>query len=199
VGAGWALARLRRRPWRRLALDPLLRWLAIDGYGFHSAFFGHRRVVRERIEPRQLHGYQRRAFDQGVGRGLWFIETANPERIAATIGTFDSPRRPDLWSGAALAAAYAGGVGNRGYEQLAQLGDEYRPHLAQGVVFAAAARAQANNVIPQTETACQVICGIDASNAAALTEEALARVPRDGSGEAYESWRAAIRLRFSGP
>src|SRR5262249_17981382 len=35
VGAGWALALLRRRIGRPLAcLDPVLRWLAVDGYGF---------------------------------------------------------------------------------------------------------------------------------------------------------------------
>jgi len=40
VGAGWAYARLpwtRRRIERVFAkLDPVLRWLAIDGYGFHQ-------------------------------------------------------------------------------------------------------------------------------------------------------------------
>src|SRR5436305_17603 len=35
VGAGWALARLRRDPSRaRGSFDPLLGWLAADGYGF---------------------------------------------------------------------------------------------------------------------------------------------------------------------
>ena len=40
VGAGWALAQLRRRVDRALArLDPLLGWLAVDGYGFHQGYF----------------------------------------------------------------------------------------------------------------------------------------------------------------
>src|SRR5438128_4208177 len=43
VGYGWALARLHRlypsveRPLARL--DPVLRWLALDGYGFHEGYF----------------------------------------------------------------------------------------------------------------------------------------------------------------
>jgi hypothetical protein len=43
VGIGWAIARL---PWlrRRIEqplnrLDSLLRWLAVDGYGFHEGYF----------------------------------------------------------------------------------------------------------------------------------------------------------------
>ena len=42
VGAGWALARLPRPRWAaatRALTDPVLRWLALDGYGFHQAYF----------------------------------------------------------------------------------------------------------------------------------------------------------------
>jgi hypothetical protein len=198
VGAGWALARLRRRPWRRLELDPLLRWLAIDGFGFHGAFFAPGHVVRRRGRPGHLAGYQRRVFDQGVGRGLWFVETASPERVAASIGGFEPRRRADLWSGAALAAAYAGGVDARGYARLLELGGEHAPHLRQGVAFAAAARTRAGNVVLSTETACSIVCGVDAERACAITDRALVGVAADGSGEAYEAWRTRIRAEFGG-
>src|SRR5579871_5433318 len=43
VGAGWAYARL---PWMRWRMEsairkmhPVLRWLVIDGYGFHEGYF----------------------------------------------------------------------------------------------------------------------------------------------------------------
>jgi hypothetical protein len=46
VGAGWALARLRRRPDRILRrLDPLICWLAADGFGFHEGYFHWRRSL----------------------------------------------------------------------------------------------------------------------------------------------------------
>src|SRR5690242_7699790 len=55
VGAGWALARLRRRAGRLLArLDPLLCWLSLDGYGFHEGYFSWRRYVVEKAIPVQL-------------------------------------------------------------------------------------------------------------------------------------------------
>src|SRR5262245_18908085 len=38
VGAGWLLARLPVSPHRFLArFDPFLRWLVLDGFGFHEA------------------------------------------------------------------------------------------------------------------------------------------------------------------
>ncbi|HYG81175.1 MAG TPA: DUF1702 family protein, partial [Pyrinomonadaceae bacterium] len=74
VGAGWVLARI---PWLRrnvdepLAnLDPLLRWLAIDGYGFHEGYFRWHKYIKGESHPRRLKGYARRAFDQGLGRSL---------------------------------------------------------------------------------------------------------------------------------
>ena len=40
VGVGWALARLGRGVEAALRrLDPLLGWLAVDGYGFHEGYF----------------------------------------------------------------------------------------------------------------------------------------------------------------
>src|SRR5262249_36414962 len=46
VGAGWAFARLGW-PLRLIGrrFDPLLRWLVIDGYGFHQGFFRWRRYL----------------------------------------------------------------------------------------------------------------------------------------------------------
>ena len=71
VGAGWAMARL---PWLAVRLksqfDPLLMWLALDGYGFHQGYFKFRKYVDGLYEIPQLSGYARRAFDQGLGRSL---------------------------------------------------------------------------------------------------------------------------------
>src|SRR5262249_25455252 len=64
VGVGWVAARLGGRlgRWRR-SLDPLLGWLAVDGYGFHEGYFHWRRALASRPAPPTLLGYERRAFD----------------------------------------------------------------------------------------------------------------------------------------
>ena len=119
VGAGWALAQLAREPPRALArFDPLLGWLAVDGYGFHQGYFHPRRSVDEHQTPRRVSGYALRVFDQGLGRSLWFVEGADVARIAATVAGFSVARRPDLWSGVGLACAYAGGVDSAAIESL---------------------------------------------------------------------------------
>ena len=83
VGVGWVWARFPfgyRRLRRRL--DPLLAWLAFEGWGFHEGFFHWPKYVTGKPPPRRLAGYERRAFDQGLGRSWWFVNGGNPELIA---------------------------------------------------------------------------------------------------------------------
>lgn len=198
VGAGWALARLP------VPISPLLRrldrrqrWLALDGFGFHAGFFHWRRSVRGQRVPRRLQGYARRAFDQGLGRSLWFVEGAQAERIAATIGAFPPTRQADLWSGVGLGCAYAGGVTREAIERLRTLAGKHLPQVAQGAAFAAEARQVASDEAPHTELACEVLCGTSAAGAAALTEIADEELAASGVEPLFEAWRCRIQQRFA--
>ncbi|GAA3865704.1 DUF1702 family protein [Streptomyces sedi] len=200
VGVGWAMARLPRPLWRGLALpDPLLRWLALDGYGFHEAYFATTRHVARHTPPRvrvpwaDSSGYASRGVDQGIGRALWFVCGADVRRLADVVGDFPPARHADLWSGAGLAATYAGGVGDEDLALLVKLADRHGPSLAQGAAFAAKARVRADLVAPHTEAATRVLCGRTAAEAAAVTDEALEGLPPDGALPAFETWRERIR------
>ena len=201
VGAGWAVARLpwlRRRVERPLArLDPLLRWLVVDGYGFHEGYFHWRCCVETQAIPVKLTAYAHRAFDQGLGRSLWFVDGADAKRISATIAAFPPSRHADLWSGVGLACAYAAGAEQAALEALKTAARVYRSHLAQGA-FAAKARQRAGNPSPHTEIACNILCGLSADAAAHLCDMAFKDLPPDGAEPAYEVWRQRIRAQFAG-
>jgi len=201
VGAGWAWARLpwvRRRPERALdSLDPLLRWLAVDGYGFHEGYFHWPASVRRHAVPAPLTGYARRAFDQGLGRSLWFVEGADPEAIGTTIETFPQPRRADLWSGVGLACAYAGGAGSASLLRLRKLAGGDAAAAAQGAAFASEARRRAGNPTEDCDLACQVLCGVPADSSADVALQEMRQLPPDGAMPAYEVWRRRIQQRFA--
>jgi len=200
VGYGWAAARLfwlRRNLTRLLRpLDPLLGWLVIDGFGFHAGYFGWRSAFNRHLLPVPLPGYFLRAFDQGLGRSLWFVRGGDVTAINETIEAFPEPRRADLWSGIGLACTYAGGVSRSDIEMLLRNGAVYRTHLAQGAAFAAKARVRAGNPTSDAEMACQLLCGLAATEAARVTDEALNELQVNDSEPAYESWRRGIRQRF---
>jgi hypothetical protein len=195
VGAGWAFARLPRGT-RRLeahlaSSDPLLGWLAVDGYGFHHGFFGSTRALAG-WRPRFTRPYGARAFDQGLGRSLWFVEGTGTEGVARRIASFDRDRRSDLWSGLGLACAYAGIASAAQLERLGTLAGADLPHLRQGVAFAAAARARAGHVAEHTEQTCQVLCGRSAAELADLTEDVRNDLGAAPTSHDYERWRQKL-------
>ena len=202
IGVGWAMARLPRVRWRAIApRDPLLRWLALDGYGFHQAFFHTGKYVENQYQapiPGWSSGYANRVADQGIGRALWFVNGSDVVRVADTIGKFAPSRQADLWSGAALASVYAGGAEAAELEEMVRLAGPYRSNAAQGAAFAAGARVLAGLVTPGTELGVKVHCGMSAAEAAAITDEAKLDLPEtDGPVPAYEIWRERIRKQFA--
>ncbi|HEY0606954.1 MAG TPA: DUF1702 family protein [Herpetosiphonaceae bacterium] len=197
VGVGWALARLHRSVPRTIQrYDPLLRWLILDGYGFHEGYFSWQRSVQQHQIPGGLTGYMRRAFDQGLGRSLWFVKCADVAHIATTIARFEPSRYQDLWSGVGLACAYSGGVSRATLGVLAGAAGDCRPQLAQGAAFAAKARQRAGNPATHTDDACEIFCGMSADEAAQITDIALEELPPDTDVPAYEIWRQRIQSAF---
>jgi enediyne biosynthesis protein E3 len=197
IGAGLALARTSRwLMWRLGPPDPLLRWLMLDGYGFHAGYFHPWGAIDRQHRPIGLRRYSCNAFDQGLGRAIWFAKGADIRVVADTVFGFPEDRRPDLWSGVGFAAAYAGGVESVDLIALSIACGPYRTHLGQGAAIAAKARECAGNPAPHTELACRIFCGAGAADAAAITDQALNDVGPDGRGVAYHAWRTAIGRRI---
>jgi hypothetical protein len=194
VGAGLAMARLPfpiQSMMRRL--DPLLRWLAIDGYGFHDGLFRTAQTVEDQRIPRRLRGYARRAFDQGLGRSLWFVTGTQVPRLAQAVESFDASRQADLWSGIGLACCYTGMADLQMTRSLLQRAWSYRGALAQGAAFAAKARERAGYVPRHSETACRILTGRSVAQAAEVTDRALHDLGNDNGEPAFERWRSRIQ------
>lgn len=198
IGAGWAWARLGSNLTSMLeGLDPLLGWLALDGYGFHEGYFHPRRTIEEQKLPRQVKGYSARVFDTGVGRSLWFVSCADPDAAAERIRRFEATRQADLWAGIGLATSYAGGAGTAGVERLLELVGPHRASLAQGAAFAAKARARAGTPAEHTKRVVEAICATSVDLAAKVCDSEL---PGPHGAEAasadfpaFEHWRSSIR------
>ncbi|MEO7019924.1 MAG: DUF1702 family protein [Ktedonobacteraceae bacterium] len=197
LGAGMALARMRRRPEKFLSrLDPVVGWIALDGYGFHEGFFARKRAVEEQFVPKHLSSYGRRVFDHGLGRSIWFVAGANVERVATTIAAFPQARQGDLWSGVGLGCGYTGGVDHAALARLHTVSGLYTSQLAVGVAIAAHARRRAGTPAPYAELACEVLCGTSCDEVARMVEAAFLNLPTNGSKPAYAIWRERIEAHF---
>ena len=204
VGIGWAIARI---PWLRNNIlksiskyDPLLKWLILDGYGFHEGYFNAEKYFRNQLSFEWLpEGYARNAFAQGLGRCLWFVEGANVREISEIIARMPRQYQPDFWSGIGLACAYAGGAEKEEIEELKLLASAYLPNLFQGVVFASASRQQADNLVTDTELVSQIICNLSVENAASIAFSTMQNIPKESDLEnpSYAIWRQKIRQKFA--
>jgi hypothetical protein len=196
-GIGWAMARLPRLRWPSAdAMHPLLRWLVLDGYGFHQAYFHTQRYVHAHYQnPRfpwpgdESQAYANRAIDQGIGRALWFVGGTDLAEVAALVARFPTRRHGDLWAGEGLAATYACGAERDELVCLAEFAGRHRPQLAQGSAFAAEARVRAGLLIPQTGVATAALCGTDPVTAAGVSVDVRPDHPENRALPTYELWR----------
>lgn len=208
IGIGFAMARLPRVLWRKIVPDlagtpyfPTMSWLAVDGYGFDKAYFHTRTWVdqQRRPQPYPWDGSPRyflRAFDQGVGRALWFINGADPDAVTDAVRAFVPDRQADLWSGVGLAATFAGGCDEAGLERLRAAAGKHQPDLALGVVFAVKARTYAGLVPPHTELAVGTLAGTSVDRAVMIADSTEVDAAESDALPAYELWRRRIRAEF---
>jgi hypothetical protein len=203
IGVGWAMARIPKARIRAIASPrDKLGWLALDGYGFHQAYFHTREYVHEHkqavLPVWRPAAYANRVIDQGIGRALWFIHGSQPGKVARTIATFEPSRRGDLWMGSALASVYAGGAGAGELEDFRRLaGSLHLPDVAQAAVLAAKTRFRAGFVTAHTELGVKVYCDMSLDEALAVADETWNRLGSDTRSVPHILlWRQAIREHF---
>lgn len=193
VGIGWAYARLPFHVENILTrYDPLLRWLILDGYGFHEAYFKTEKIVRQQLLPK-LSQRATHVFYQGVGRALWFVCGTEVDHVAKTVHAFPARFHADLWAGVGLAAVYAGGAQASELQRLKDHSGVHLSFLLQGVAFAAKARERADTVTTDTQHAIMAMTGYNVSTVAAITDRALLKVdPLQDASTQYYTWRKMI-------
>lgn len=208
IGIGFAMARLPRVLWKKIVPDlsgtpyfPTMSWLAVDGYGFDKAYFDTEKwvVQQRRPQPYPWDGHPRyflRAFDQGVGRALWFIHGGDPHAVAEAVRGFVPDRQADLWSGVGLAATFAGGSSKAGLEHLRQAAGQHQADLALGVVFAVKARTYAGFVPEHTKLAVAVLAQLTVDQAVVVADSTEVDHDAGDAIPAYELWRRRIRAEF---
>jgi enediyne biosynthesis protein E3 len=201
VGAGFAIARaplgLRRLESYQRALDPMTSWCLADGYGFHQGFFHWKRFIEERqAAPESLNPQNRRLFDAGVGRAMWWVFGADPASIASAISRFDSDRQPEMWTGIGTAIAYAGGGPTGASSLLLDLAGTYRFDLLSGIPFAAHMRDRGGNPAECTDEVCSTMLNMSAAETSALIFAELTDYLDSWQGAEQDKWnKCYIALR----
>ena len=204
AGAAWGKAgQLHRMRYREPDLDAKAvaervrqtwRGLAFDGWGMQEALFHRERAVAAARRPRSLPAVAQGLFDTGVGRGLWFLGVAVPERVSRLVAGFAPERAADLWAGCGYSCALVGVLSQRELDELVALSRDHRSALAQGVALANRVRRRAGSSAAHTSSAVSRICGLSSAEADRFLEDSLLEAARGEPG--LDRWRAITRSRF---
>jgi hypothetical protein len=137
-------------------VSPFWRWLLVDAYSFHQAFFNAHRVIVNREIPEMRFDWERRAYNQGIGRAIWYATSGRPEAIKELINQFAPWQRGDMWYGVGLQAGYCGGI-EKEFHQLRRYANKQLDGLTAGVVMAVMSRAGCGYYPDHTRHATEVI------------------------------------------
>jgi hypothetical protein len=193
VGAGFAFGRVpfgasRLESYQR-KLDPAISWCLADGYGFHQGFFHWRRFIADRAPaPTCLSPQNRRLFDAGVGRAMWWVFGADPAAIAAAIFGFDKNRQGDMWTGIGTALGYAGAGPAQTSRTLLDLAGPHSLEMLSGLPLAARMREKGGNPARWTEATCLELLSLTAAETSDLVVTELATYLNSWQGLEHDKW-----------
>ncbi|MCP2348705.1 DUF1702 family protein [Nonomuraea roseoviolacea] len=201
LGAGRGYALLRLPPMRGACRGhPLLRWLAVDGYGYQRGLEAGVRLLHERAMPGLLTRARCATFDQGLGRLLWHHERASAESVADRVAGFPAGRRGDLWAGVAYAATRTGGATGEELALLAERAgaDGYRSGLAQGCAFASMAVVREGALLGPAVLAAPILADAEPEEAASWADRALLALGHDArTHDDYLAWQWETRRAWA--
>ena len=85
-------------------------------------------------------------------------------------------------------------------EELREAAGAHAAQLAVGTAFVAKGRHRAGNPVPDTDLACEVLCGgLTSKDAAALVDRAFVGLPTDAHGSPYRVLQQRLRDAFARP
>lgn len=210
VGAGFAIARMpfgaRRLDSYQRRLDPMHSWCIADGYGFHQGFFHWRRFIEgQETAPKTFNAQNRRLFDSGVGRSMWWVFGADAMSIANAISRFQPDRQADMWTGIGCALAYAGGGPPGTAKLLLNLAGRFCFDLLSGLPLAAHMRHKGQNAATWTDEACATLLNMSVRETSDVIISELDTYLNTWRGSEqnkwdglYEALRERVRLRLAG-
>ena len=164
VGLGWAFSELNVDLTDfDLTIDPISKCRVLDGYGYYEGIFRRRRSIRKQLIPQHLSELDLRAYDQGLGRSLWYISQGEVEKLVKIINLFSDSRGRDLWRGVGIAVAYVGGIEALDLQQLVKGSGQYLPVFKSGVSLLIQSRFKANTIAADTKSICDFLFNKDCS------------------------------------
>ena len=195
IGLGWAMAQQQFPVLPFIeTLEPLMQCRVIDGYGYYEGVFRKRKALEEMKVPQEIPSKFLAAYDQGLGRSIWYYCKADSEKLAELVTAFPYSRQKDLWRGIGTACVYVGGFDESLLRQLDAKASVHRIQLSIAASLVARTRTEADSHSSYTDMACRAWCQCSEEKASEITTITIPQV------EAYPDpcarWLSNIKEAF---
>jgi len=190
IGYGWAIGEKGISPEGVLgALDPMIQGRALDGYGYYMGLFKRRISIRTQQIPEDVPDDLLLAYDQGIGRSLWYISKGDLQMLGRMMESFPEYRQKHMWLGLGVACPIVGGYDVFHLKQLGELAGDFKFQLATGCTLAARSSIASNTENIYLDQACELWLNCSKTEAAKLT---------DIDSVSYPYWIEAISESITG-
>ncbi|TNE76336.1 MAG: DUF1702 family protein [Bacteroidetes bacterium] len=144
IGLGWSIAKsgnstLPITDWED---DRVFRSMVLDGMGYYYALYRPRRTLTKKIYPDWLMGDDLKAFDQGIGRRLWYLYHDNQTKLIEILSTLSEDRIPSLYTGLGIAFTYVSGFDEREVVSLKKMAGPNWKEMRKGFLIGSSSRAK---------------------------------------------------------
>jgi hypothetical protein len=196
VGLGWAIAKQKLPSLRCLdSIQPLLKSRVMDGFGYYDGTFKQIQSVKNKVRPACILPSDFAAYDQGLGRSLWYSNKGEVEKINAIIQEFPVGRQPHLWRGVGIASIFVGKFPDTSLEDLMIAASKNKIQLGMGAAIVAKARTETKTITQDVEKACRKWCEISVDQATSITTNIESINEREIDG--YNLWLKGLESELS--
>ena len=170
IGMGWAIAKEKRFPISFLEqLNYNMQYRIWDGCGYYDGIFRQRYVIKGQNRFDYIEEKNFQAYDEGLGRSLWYFCKGDVTKAAEMIQPFSLERHSDLWRGVGCALSYVGGFEEKTLIELHSAAKQYKTQLGIGAAMVAKSRTDADCVTNEIELACSIFNQLTAEESMKIT------------------------------
>jgi enediyne biosynthesis protein E3 len=194
VGLGWAIAKQKLPSLIFIdSIQPLLRSRVIDGIGYYDGTFKQTQSVGNKLRPDCILLNDCSAYDQGLGRSLWYSCKGDVEKIKLMVQSFPESRQSHLWRGIGIASIFVGKCADSSLQMLKIAAANHSVQLGMGAAIVAKARMETKTITQDVDNACRKWCDLSAGQVTSIASNILSTNETDE----YNLWLKKLESELS--
>lgn len=170
IGMGWAVGQEKRTSLNFIEeLDKNMQFRIWDGCGYFDGIFRQRQTIKGQNRLEYISEKNYNAYDEGLGRSIWYICKGDETKAAEMIQQFSQERHADLWRGLGIACSFVGGFEENALKTLISLSGKHSAQLGVAAALVAESCVEADCLTPDIELANSIFNNLNAEKAMKIT------------------------------